>query len=91
MGNLQLDLGHDRQPPLVKQVVVVIDGTCGRVLYRNGASVNDTCFNALENLFERVHRHDFDIVSEQVVGGTFAIGPATALKCDFLHSMKYKK
>jgi hypothetical protein len=26
-----------------------------------------------------------------VVGGTFAIGPATALECYFLHEMKYKK
>ena len=47
--------------------------------------------DALENLFECVHRDNFDIVSEQVVGGAFAIGPATALKCDFLHGRKDSK
>jgi len=91
MFNLQLDFGNNRVTPLVKQVVVVVNGTGGRVLDRNGAAIDNACLDALENLFEGVHRHDFDIVTEKMICGTFTVGSATALKCDFLHSAKYKK
>ena len=91
MRNLQLDFAHDGVTPLVQQVVVVVDGTRGGVLYGDGPTIYGAGLDALENLFERVHRDDFDIVSEQVVGGAFAIGPATALKCDFLHGRKDSK
>ena len=87
MRNLQLDFAHDGVAPLVQQVVVVVDGTCGGVLDGDGPAVNRAGLDALENLFERVHWDDFDIVSEQVVGGTFAVGPATALECNFLHAL----
>ena len=89
--NLQLDFAHDGVTPFVQQIVVVVDGTRGGVLYGDCSAVHGAGFDALENLFERVHRDDLDVVSEQVVGGAFAIGPATALKCDFLHNAKCSK
>ncbi len=89
--NLQLDFAHDGVAPLVQQIVVVVDGTRGGVFDGNGPAVHGAGLDALENLLEGIHRDDFDIVSEQMVGGAFAVGPATALKCDFLHSGKDRK
>ena len=89
--NLQLDFAHDGVAPLVQQIVVVVDGTRGGVFDGNGPAVHGAGLDALENLLEGVHRDDFDIVSEQMVGGAFAVGPATALKCDLLHSGKDRK
>ena len=89
--NLQLDFAHDGVAPLVQQIVVVVDGTRGGVLDGDGPAVHGAGLDALENLLEGIHRNDFDIVSEQVIGGAFAVGPATALKCDLLHSGKDRK
>ena len=91
MFNLQLDFGDNRVPPLEKQVVVVVNGTCCRIFNRDGATVNGSRLDALKNLFESIHRNHFDVVPEEMVCGTFTVGSATPLKCDFLHSGKYKK
>ena len=77
--------------PLVQQIVVVVDGARSGVLDGDGPAVHGAGLDALENLLEGIHRDDFDIVSEQMIGGAFAVGPATALKCDLLHGGKDSK
>ena len=89
--NLQFDFAHDGMAPLVQQIIVVVDGTRGGVFDGDGPAVHGAGLDALENLLEGIHRDDFDIVSEQVIGGAFTVGPATALKCDFLHDGKDRK
>ena len=83
--NAQHDFAHDAVTPLVKQVVVCLDGSCGRILDGDSSAVSFAGFYRLVDFLESVHRECFDIFAEQIMCGTVAVGTLAALECNLFH------